>query len=70
MSRMDKAKRYTAAVAVGAASIFLPQWDPDDHWATASLVSDIIAEEVAPDEPGGEPMLSFSGPSEIEEQWL
>ncbi|MDH3247495.1 MAG: hypothetical protein OEQ47_00925 [Acidimicrobiia bacterium] len=23
-----------AAVALGAASVFLSQWDPDDHWAT------------------------------------
>ncbi len=32
--RTKQTRTVLAAVALGAASVFLPQWDPDDHWAT------------------------------------
>lgn len=70
MARKDNAKRYAVALAVGAASIFLPQWDPDDHWATAGLITDIVVVAVAPDEPGWVPGLSFVGPTDIESEWI
>ena len=32
--RAGSVKAAMAAVAIGAASVFLSQWDPEDHWAT------------------------------------
>ena len=32
--RTQQTKAALAAVALGAASIFLSKWDPEDHWAT------------------------------------
>jgi hypothetical protein len=34
MERTSELKTIAAAVALGAAAVFLPQWDPEDHWAT------------------------------------
>lgn len=34
MARTGQIKAAMAAVALGAASVFLPQWDAEDHWAT------------------------------------
>lgn len=34
-----------AAAALGAASVFLPHWDPDDHWATPDRHVVVIVEQ-------------------------
>jgi hypothetical protein len=51
---------------MGAAAIFVGTWDPDEHWATASMIDHVVAEEVSPDDPGGEPPYRFHGPLDIE----
>lgn len=37
------------AAALGAASIFLPQWDPDDHWATPDRHVVVVSEQADED---------------------
>ena len=39
-----------AAVALGAASVFMPNWDPDDHWATPDRHGVVIMQQ-SDDEP-------------------
>jgi hypothetical protein len=34
-----------AAAALGAASIFLPHWDPADHWATPDKHGVVVIEQ-------------------------
>lgn len=39
------ARSAIAAAALGAASVFLPHWDPDDHWATPDRHVVVIVEQ-------------------------
>lgn len=39
-----------AAAALGAASVFLPQWEPTDHWATPDKHVVVVFQE-ADDDP-------------------
>lgn len=51
-----KVRSAMAAAALGAASVFLPHWDPDDHWATPDRHIVVIVEQF--DDDPVDPMLS------------
>ncbi len=39
-----------AAVALGAASVFLSQWEPDDHWATPDKPIVVVIDQLDDDD--------------------
>jgi hypothetical protein len=39
-----------AAVAIGAASVFLSQWDPEDHWATPDTSVVVVVDQLDDDD--------------------
>lgn len=43
-------KAVMAAVAIGAASVFLPHWDPDDHWATPDAEVVVVVDQLDDDD--------------------
>ncbi len=43
-------KTIAAAVALGAAAVFLPQWDPDDHWATPDTPHVVVVDQLDDDD--------------------
>lgn len=43
-------RTIAAAIALGAASVFLPHWDPDEHWATPDREVVIIVEQLDDDD--------------------
>ncbi len=68
--RTGSARAAMAAVALGAASVFLSQWDPDDHWATPDKPVVIVVDQLDDDDwvdapphwgtlPGGQEWASF-----------
>ena len=48
--RTGSARAAMAAVALGAASVFLSQWDPDDHWATPDKPVVIVVDQLDDDD--------------------
>lgn len=54
MDRIGRPRRLAVAMALGAATVFLPHWDPADHWSDVSAVDHVVAEEASPDHPGGQ----------------
>ena len=44
------ARAAMAAVALGAASVFLSQWDPDDHWAIPDKPVVIVVDQLDDDD--------------------
>ena len=63
---IDGGRRLAVAAAMGAAAVFVGTWDPDEHWATASMIDRVVAEEVSPESQGLEPKLRFHGPLDLE----
>lgn len=45
-----QARAAFAAAALGAASVFLSQWDPDDHWATPDKPIVVIVDQLDDDD--------------------
>jgi hypothetical protein len=43
-------KTIAAAVALGAAAVFLPQWDPDDHWSTPDAPHVVVVDQLDDDD--------------------
>ena len=68
--RTGSARAAMAAVALGAASVFLSQWEPDDHWATPDKPVIVVVDQLDDDDwvdapphwgtlPGGQEWASF-----------
>jgi len=49
VSKRPRVRRALAAAALGAASVFLPHWDSDDHWATPNRNVVVIVEQLDDD---------------------
>ena len=45
-----QARAALAAVALGAASVFLSQWDPEDHWATPDKPVVVVVDQLDDDD--------------------
>ena len=43
-------KAALAAAALGAASVFLSQWDPEDHWATPDKPIVVVIDQLDDDD--------------------
>jgi hypothetical protein len=48
--RTGSVRAAMAAVAIGAASVFLSQWDPEDHWATPDKVVVVVVDQLDDDD--------------------
>lgn len=48
--RTGSARAALAAVALGAASVFLSQWDPEDHWATPDKPVVVVVDQLDDDD--------------------
>ncbi len=47
----SNSRRLAVAIMIGAASVFVPQWDPEEHWATAMMQEHAVVEESSYDDP-------------------
>lgn len=50
MNRSDRTRSLLAAAALGAASVFLSQWDPEDHWATPETEDITVVDQLDDDD--------------------
>ncbi len=50
MKHTEQMKAAMAATALGAASIFLSQWEPDDHWATPAAPDVTVVDQLDDDD--------------------
>jgi hypothetical protein len=48
--RTGSVRAAMAAVAIGAASVFLSQWDPEDHWATPDKEVVVVIDQLDDDD--------------------
>jgi hypothetical protein len=48
--RKTDMKTIAAAAALGAAAVFLAQWDPEDHWANPETPHVVVVDQLDDDD--------------------